>query len=43
MLMLRAAFIAREEGLKNEALQGYWIEELDGMCFQDKRFSLMGR
>ena len=30
MLMLRSAFITREEGLKNTKLQGYFIEELDG-------------
>ncbi|CAK1355618.1 unnamed protein product [Cercospora beticola] len=29
MTMLRSAFITREDGLKNEALQGYWIEEVD--------------
>lgn len=27
MLMLQSAFITREEGLKNENLEGYWIEE----------------
>lgn len=31
MLMLRSAFITREEGLKNTKLQGYFIEELNGM------------
>jgi phenylalanyl-tRNA synthetase beta chain len=30
MLMLRSAFLTREDGLKNELLQGYWIEEVDG-------------
>lgn len=30
MLMLRSAFLTREDGLKNEALNGYWIEEVDG-------------
>jgi phenylalanyl-tRNA synthetase beta chain len=30
MLMLRSAFLTREDGLKNEQLQGYWIEEVDG-------------
>ena len=30
MLMLKSAFITREEGMKNEKLEGYWIEELDG-------------
>ena len=30
MLMLRSAFITREEGLKNTKLQGYFIEELNG-------------
>ncbi|PSN68080.1 phenylalanyl-tRNA synthetase beta chain [Corynespora cassiicola Philippines] len=29
MLMLKSAFITREEGMKNEKLEGYWIEELD--------------
>ena len=31
MLMLKSAFITREEGLKNKKVQGYWIEEVDGM------------
>lgn len=31
MLMLKSAFITREDGLKNGKLQGYFIEELDGM------------
>ena len=31
MLMLRSAFITREDGLKNSKLQGYFIEELNGM------------
>ena len=30
MLMLKSAFITREEGLKNEKLEGYWIEEVEG-------------
>jgi phenylalanyl-tRNA synthetase beta chain len=30
MLMLKSAFITREEGLQNEKVQGYWIEEVDG-------------
>jgi phenylalanyl-tRNA synthetase beta chain len=30
MLMLKSAFITREEGLKNEKLAGYWIEEVNG-------------
>lgn len=30
MLMLRSAFLTREDGLKNEKLEGYWIEEVDG-------------
>lgn len=30
MLMLRSAFITREDGLKNTKLQGYFIEELNG-------------
>lgn len=29
MLMLTSAFITREQGMKNEALEGYWIEEID--------------
>ena len=32
MLMLRSAFLTREDGMKNDNLQGYWIEELDGTC-----------
>lgn len=32
MLMLRSAFITHEDGLKNDELQGYWIEEVDGEC-----------
>lgn len=31
MTMLKSAFITREEGLENKQLQGYWIEEVDGM------------
>jgi phenylalanyl-tRNA synthetase beta chain len=30
MLMLRSKFMTREDGLKNAALEGYWIEEVDG-------------
>ena len=30
MLMLRSAFITREDGLKNDQLEGYWIEEVEG-------------
>lgn len=30
MLMLKSAFLTREDGLKNEKLEGYWIEEVDG-------------
>ncbi|KAF2798097.1 phenylalanyl-tRNA synthetase beta chain [Melanomma pulvis-pyrius CBS 109.77] len=33
MLMLRSAFITREDGLKNEQLEGYWIEEVDDDTF----------
>jgi phenylalanyl-tRNA synthetase beta chain len=33
MLMLRSAFLTREDGLKNEQLQGYWIEEVDGKSY----------
>ncbi|KAK4508268.1 hypothetical protein PRZ48_002006 [Zasmidium cellare] len=29
MTMLKSSFITREDGLKNEKLQGYWIEEVD--------------
>ena len=31
MLMLKSVFITREEGMEKEDMQGYWIEELDGM------------
>lgn len=30
MLMLKSAFITREEGLEKPSLGGYWIEEADG-------------
>jgi hypothetical protein len=30
MLMLRSTFITRENGLKNDQLEGYWIEEVNG-------------
>jgi phenylalanyl-tRNA synthetase beta chain len=30
MLMLKTAFITREDGLRNEKVEGYWIEEVDG-------------
>jgi phenylalanyl-tRNA synthetase beta chain len=30
MLMLRSLFLTREDGLKNDKLEGYWIEEVDG-------------
>lgn len=30
MLMLRSKFTTREDGLKNAALEGYWIEEVEG-------------
>ncbi|KAF2200737.1 phenylalanyl-tRNA synthetase beta chain [Delitschia confertaspora ATCC 74209] len=33
MLMLKSAFITREDGLKNEGLEGYWIEEVDDPTF----------
>jgi phenylalanyl-tRNA synthetase beta chain len=33
MLMLRSAFLTREDGLKNDQLQGYWIEEVDDPTF----------
>ncbi|KAF2125911.1 phenylalanyl-tRNA synthetase beta chain [Dothidotthia symphoricarpi CBS 119687] len=33
MTMLRSKFLTREDGLKNEELQGYWIEEVDDPTF----------
>lgn len=30
MLMLKSAFITKEEGVKDAKMQGYWIEEVDG-------------
>ncbi|KAJ8606349.1 hypothetical protein MRB53_041018 [Persea americana] len=33
MLMLRSAFITREDGLKNDKLQGYWIEEVEDSTY----------
>lgn len=33
LLMLKSAFITREEGLSNEGLGGYWIEEVDDPTF----------
>jgi phenylalanyl-tRNA synthetase beta chain len=33
MLMLRSVFLTREDGLKNEKLEGYWIEEVDDPTF----------
>jgi len=30
MLMLKSAFITKEDGLKNADLKGYWIEEVEG-------------
>ncbi|KAI9685098.1 MAG: phenylalanine--tRNA ligase subunit beta [Bogoriella megaspora] len=33
MLMLQSAFITREEGLNNEKVQGYWIEEFEDPMF----------
>ena len=30
MLMLRSVFLNREDGLQNDKLEGYWIEEVDG-------------
>ncbi|KAF2455943.1 phenylalanyl-tRNA synthetase beta chain [Lineolata rhizophorae] len=29
MLMLKSAFITREDGIENEKIEGYWIEELN--------------
>ncbi|KAL5113926.1 phenylalanine--tRNA ligase subunit beta [Pleosporales sp. CAS-2024a] len=33
MLMLRSLFITREDGMKNDKLEGYWIEEVDDPTF----------
>ncbi|KAH7135617.1 hypothetical protein B0J11DRAFT_564932 [Dendryphion nanum] len=33
MLMLKSAFITREDGLENNTLEGYWIEEVDDPTF----------
>ena len=33
MLMLKSAFITREEGLANARVGGYWIEEVDGTSY----------
>ncbi|KAF2875579.1 phenylalanyl-tRNA synthetase beta chain [Massariosphaeria phaeospora] len=33
MMMLRSVFITREDGLKNDKLEGYWIEEYDDPTF----------
>ncbi|KAJ4399533.1 phenylalanine--tRNA ligase subunit beta [Didymella pomorum] len=33
MLMLRSKFTTREDGLKNAALEGYWIEEVEDKTF----------
>lgn len=33
MLMLKSAFITRDQGLKNPQLGGYWIEEVAGKFF----------
>ncbi|KAK5125350.1 hypothetical protein LTR85_000459 [Meristemomyces frigidus] len=33
MLMLKSAFITREDGLKDPAVQGYWIEEVDDSTY----------
>lgn len=33
MLMLKSAFITRDQGLKNPQLGGYWIEEVEGKFF----------
>lgn len=30
MVMLKSAFITREESLRNDKIEGYWIEEVDG-------------
>lgn len=30
LVMLKSAFITHEEGLQNDELEGYWIEEVDG-------------
>jgi phenylalanyl-tRNA synthetase beta chain len=39
MLMLKSAFITKEEGLSNPAVKGYWIEEVEGM-FHSSLFSV---
>ncbi|KAI9692276.1 MAG: phenylalanine--tRNA ligase subunit beta [Bathelium mastoideum] len=33
MLMLKSAFLTREEGLANDKVEGYWIEEVDDPTF----------
>lgn len=33
MLMLKSTFITREDGFKNEKVQGYWIEEVDNPTY----------
>ena len=33
MLMLKSAFITKEDGMSNAGLKGYWIEELDDPTF----------
>ncbi|KAF3036342.1 phenylalanine--tRNA ligase subunit beta [Didymella heteroderae] len=33
LLMLRSKFMTREDGLKNAALEGYWIEEVEDKTF----------
>ncbi|KAF2150983.1 phenylalanine--tRNA ligase subunit beta [Myriangium duriaei CBS 260.36] len=33
MLMLKTAFITREDGLKDESLKGYWLEEFEDDTF----------
>ncbi|GAB7346431.1 hypothetical protein MBLNU457_5128t1 [Dothideomycetes sp. NU457] len=33
MLMLKSAFITKEDGIASESVQGYWLEELDHETF----------
>ncbi|KAF2503284.1 phenylalanyl-tRNA synthetase [Lophium mytilinum] len=33
MMMLQSAFITREDGLKNDKLEGYWIEEIEDATY----------
>ena len=33
MLMLKSAFATKEEGMSNDKVEGYWIDEVDGMSY----------